>query len=88
MRRAGELTQAVADQLLAAVTSGAADCAARDYGAAVVAGSLRRRMASAGHALTEAAQSAGEHDLSPMVASAAVSVSHAAYRLAGLRGES
>lgn len=87
LRRAGELTVAVADQLRAAVGCGAADLAAQDYGAAVVAGSLRRRMASVGHAITEAAQSAAEHDLSPMVASAAVSVSYAAHRLAELRGE-
>ncbi|MGA5466576.1 hypothetical protein [Mycobacterium sp. NPDC050041] len=65
LQRAGRLRahNGVAGQLQAATTSGADPHAARQYAGAVVAGSLRRRLESAGVALQAAAREAPENDL-------------------------
>jgi len=88
LRRTGELTRQVAVQLQAATTSGAdSGVPVRHYAAPVVADSLRRRVESAGVALTTAADEMAEDDLAPLVQRAAVSVRDCANRLAALRGE-
>jgi replicative DNA helicase len=88
LRRMGELTREVAVQLQAATTSGAdSGVPVPHYAAAVVADSLRRRVESAGVALTAAADGMAEADLAPLVHRAAVSVRDCANRLATLRGE-
>lgn len=87
LRRVGQFRGHVPDRLRDATTSGAAACAARDYAAAVVAESLRRRVETAGHALTTAAPTAAECELAPLVAGAAAAVADCAHRLALLRGE-
>lgn len=61
IRRGAPLPQHAA--LRDAVTSGACGPAVRHYGAAVVAASLRRHLASAGRALQELAESGSEADL-------------------------
>jgi hypothetical protein len=86
IRRTGALNAIVADQVRAATTSGADPGAARHYGAGVVAEALRRRIDSAGTALTAAAADAAEADLAPLVTRAAESVRDCADRLAALRG--
>lgn len=87
LRRTGQLRGLVADRLRDATTCGATPEQVRDLAAAVVAQSLRRRVESAGHALTTAATTAAEVDLAPMVASAAAAVADCAHRLETLRGE-
>ena len=88
LRRTGDLSRQVAVQVQAATTSGAdSGVAVRHYAAAVVADSLRRRVESAGVALTAAAGDMTEADLAPLVHRAAVSVRDCANRLATLRGE-
>lgn len=86
LKRSGSLTPAVADQLKAATTSGADPAALRQYCAATVADSLRRRVASAGAALSSIADQA-EQEIAPMVERAAASVRDCADRLRCLRGE-
>ena len=88
LKRSGALTPAVAEQLKAATTSGADPAAVRQYAAAVVADSLRRRAASAGVALSAIADRSAEADIAPMVERAAASVRDCAERLAALRGKS
>jgi hypothetical protein len=88
LKRSGSLTPAVAEQLKAATTSGADPAAVRQYAAAVVADALRRRVASAGVALSAIADQGTEADIAPMVERAAASVRDCADRLAALRGES
>lgn len=88
LRRIGQLRGSVPDRLRDATTCGAVAEQARDLAAAVVADSLRRRVESAGHALTTAAGMAAEADLAPMVAAAAAAVSDCAHRLQLLRGDS
>ena len=85
--RAGTLTKLVADRLTAATTSGAVPAALRQYACAVVAASLRRRVESAGTALTAAAASSAEADLAPLAERAAAGVIDCAMRLERLRGE-
>lgn len=87
LRRAGKLRGRVADQLKGATTSGADSAAARYYGAAVVSGSLRRRVESAGEALQAMAAAAPECDLAPMVERAATAITDCDRRLTALRGE-
>jgi hypothetical protein len=87
LRRGGTVRRDVALALMDATTAGAVPEAAQYYGAAVVSASLRRRVESAGHALTSAADSAAESDLAPLVARAAAAVTDCAARLAKLRGE-
>lgn len=87
LRRTGKLRGLVPDRLREATTSGALPEAALEYAAAVVADALRRRIESAGAALSAAATTAAEADLAPLVAQAAASVSDCARRLAVLRGE-
>lgn len=71
--------------LIAAATAGGYPEAVRDYAAAVVAGSLRRRVESDGTAMVEAAQVCSEADLPVLVANIAATVSAIAARLATLR---
>jgi replicative DNA helicase len=87
LRRTAALRGHVPDRLREATTSGALPEAALEYAAAVVAEALRRRIESAGAALSAAAMTAAEDDLAPLVAQAAASVSDCAQRLAVLRGE-
>ena len=80
-----EVRKALAD----AVTSGAASAPEplRDYAAAVVAASLRRRIDSAGHALQVAADESAEGEL-PVIATRVASAAQGiADRLKALRGE-
>jgi hypothetical protein len=77
----------VADRLLQATTCGAVPDAVRGYAAAVVAASLRRRVESAGNALTEAAAQLHEDELAPLAQRAAAAVVDCAARLERLRGE-
>ena len=84
--REGKLTKLVADRLNTATTCGAVPAALRGYGSAVVAASLRRRVESAGAALTAAAESMAEADLAPMAERAANAIADCAARLAKLRG--
>ncbi|GJO36588.1 hypothetical protein [Mycobacterium marinum] len=87
LKRAGALTRQVATALMGATTTGATTAAAHNYAAAVVAESLRRRVESAGTALTGMAGTAAEVDLGPLVERAAASVRDCARRLQVLRGE-
>jgi replicative DNA helicase len=73
--------------LINAVTSGAATGLIREYATAVVAASLRRRIESAGAALTAAATEMAEADLTMLVANVSDACIGAAHRLAQLRGE-
>ncbi|WP_152665540.1 DnaB-like helicase N-terminal domain-containing protein [Mycobacterium sp. UM_Kg1] len=86
LRRTGRFTGLVPGRLRGATTSGAARTA-RPYGAAVAAESLRRKVESAGIALTAAAETAAESDLPPMAKSLLDEIVDAAGRLAQLRGE-
>jgi replicative DNA helicase len=65
LQRSGDIHShhGVAGQLQAATTSGADPTAARHYAAAVVAAALRRRVGSAGEALTDIADVAPEDEL-------------------------
>lgn len=85
IRRAGGLSPLVADRLREATTAGAVPEAVPQYAAAVVALSLRRRMESAGNALTTAAASMAESDLAPLVERAAAGITDCAARLEKLR---
>lgn len=87
LRRTGNLKSLVVDQLCTATTCGAASASAGDYACAVVAESLRRRIAAAGDALTVTAWWAAESSLAPLVTRAAESIGSCASRLATLRGE-
>jgi replicative DNA helicase len=87
LRRTGTLRENVAGVLREATTAGACSQAARHYAAAVVAEALRRRVESAGYALSTAADTAAEAELAPMVAGAAAAVADCAHRLEALRGE-
>lgn len=86
-RRQGGPSKPVADRLLQATACGGLALALRGYAAAVVAESLRRRMESAGAALSAAAATMAEDDLAPLAARAAAAVADCAERLARLRGE-
>lgn len=86
LRRTGELNSVVAEKLRSATTCGASGLSVRSYGAAVVAPSLRRRIAAAGEAFTTIAQGSPEADLEPLVERATSSVQSCADRLAKLRG--
>lgn len=86
LRRIGGPRRAVADRLEAATVSGAVPQAIRGYACAVVAASLRRRMESAGAALSAAAESMAEADLGPLAERAAAAVADCAARLEKLRG--
>lgn len=85
LRRTGNLRGNVPARLRSAVTSGACASAVRHYAAATVSDSLRRRIESAGHALTEAARTASEADLAPLVERSAATVVDLERRLAALR---
>jgi replicative DNA helicase len=86
LRRAGRLDRVTANHVQDAATSGAQPGAVRSYAAAVLAEALRRRIDSAGTALTAAAADAAEADLAPLVTRAAESVRDCADRLTALRG--
>lgn len=86
VQRLGKLSGPVQKELLDATTSGATALALRDYASAVVAEALRRRVDSAGTALTAAAREAAEPDLAPIVARAVAAVDDCADRLRTLRG--
>jgi replicative DNA helicase len=90
LRRTARLMRhnGVAGQLQAATTSGADASAAWSYGAAVVAGSLRRRIDSAGIAFQTAASEAAESDLAEHVWVWSSAIAECAGRLRQLRGES
>jgi replicative DNA helicase len=88
LRRQGTLKHFAAKDLQDATTSGAQPLALREYAAAVVADALRRRIASAGVALTTAAADATEAALAPLVSRATVACLDCAGRLDQLRGES
>jgi hypothetical protein len=87
LRRFSAIRGDVAEQLKTATTSGADPGAARFYAAAVVADSLRRRVASAGVALTDTARGSAEADLAPLVTRAATACTDCAERLRHLRGD-
>jgi replicative DNA helicase len=87
LRREGTLKNFALKDLEDATTSGAQPLALREYAAAVVSESLRRRIDSAGMALTTAAVDAAEGDLAPLVARASESIHDCAGRLDQLRGE-
>jgi hypothetical protein len=78
LRRSGALSAAVAEQLKMAMTCGADPVAVRHYFAALVADSLRRRVASAGVALSSAAWDGAEADLAPFANQAAATVADCA----------
>ncbi len=86
LERQGGPSKPVGDLLLAATTSGAIPEVLREYGCAVVAAALRRRMESAGAALTAAADSMAEADLAPLAQRAVAAVTGCAARLEQLRG--
>lgn len=88
LRRVGQLRGGVPDALRDATTCGADSTSARHYAAAVVAGSLRRRVESAGVALTAIAADGAEADIAPLVAWATAACLETAERLRRLRGES
>lgn len=88
LRREGTLKNFALKDLQDAATSGAQPLALREYAAAVVSESLRRRIDSAGVALTTAAADAAEAALAPLVSRATVACLDCAGRLAVLRGES
>ncbi|WP_117427400.1 hypothetical protein [Mycobacterium marinum] len=87
LKRTGALNRQAATALLSATTTGACSSAARYYAAAVVSESLRRKVESAGFALTSAATTAPEADLAPLAERAAAAVQNCARRLESLRGE-
>lgn len=87
LRRIGQFRGNVPDRLREATTAGACPEQAGQLAAAVVAESLRRRVESAGSALSAAAPAAAEWELSPLVATAATAVASCAHRLEMLRGE-
>ncbi len=89
LQRTGEIRRhnGVGGELQRAVTAGADPLAAWHYAAAVVSASLRRRVESAGAALTSAAVTAAEGELTPLVVRSAESVRQCAERLDRLRGE-
>jgi replicative DNA helicase len=85
--RDGGVHRGIALALMDATASGAQPQAARFYAAAVVAGSLRRKVESAGHALIEAATTTAENNLAPLISRTTASCLDCARRLAVLRGE-
>jgi hypothetical protein len=85
--RDGGVHRGIALALMDATASGAVPQASRFYAAAVVAGSLRRRVESAGHALIAAAEDAAESNLAATVSRATVACLDCAGRLAELRGD-
>jgi hypothetical protein len=87
IKHEGHATSIVAERLWKATLSGAESAWRKDYGAAVVAQSLRRRVESSGVALVAASREAAEADLAPLVAKAAATIQDCAERLAALRGE-
>lgn len=87
LSRSGRLTKLVASRLQSATTCGADVGALRQYAAAVVAASFRRRIESLGHALSTTANSAAESTLAPLVSNGAKSIADCADRLEQLRGE-
>ena len=88
LRREGTLKNFALKDLQDAATSGAQPLALRDYAAALVSEALRRRIDSAGVALTTAAADAAEAALAPLVSRATVACLDCAGRLDQLRGES
>lgn len=87
LTRRGWHGRPVGERLRSAINCGAVPEAVRGYCCAVVAASLRRRVESAGAALTEAASSMHEDDLAPLAQRAAAAVVECAARLDRLRGE-
>lgn len=85
--RNGGVHRGIALALMDSTASGAQPAAAQFYAAAVVAGSLRYKVESAGHALTEAATMAAESDLVPLASRLAAEIADCAARLGTLRGE-
>ena len=86
LHRSGRYSAIVADRLTTATTCGAVPAALPGYARAVVSASLRRRVESAGAALTAAAESVREIDLAPLAERAASAVADCAARLEKLRG--
>ncbi|BBZ17074.1 hypothetical protein [Mycolicibacterium gadium] len=86
VRREGTLKHFAAKALADAATSGAQPMAAREYAAAVLSESLRRRIESAGRALVSAATDAAEVELAPLVSKVTVACLDCAARLDELRG--
>lgn len=87
LQRRGGPSGPARDRLLSATASGAVPEALPGYACAAVAASLRRRVESAGAALTAAAASMAEADLAPLAQRAAAGVLDCAARLDRLRGE-
>jgi replicative DNA helicase len=87
LRREGTLKHFAAKDLQDAATSGAQPLALRQYAAAVVAEALRRKIHSAGAALSTAAADAAEADLAPLVSRATVACLDCVGRLDQLRGD-
>ncbi len=89
-QKAGVLSQLQWNALINATTSGAEPFAVHEYAAAVVAGSLRRRVKSAGHQghqLLAAADDCPETDLVRVTQAAVNPIIDCADRLASIRGE-
>lgn len=86
LTRRGMLTRPVAVWLMSATTSGACASAARNYAAALVAESFRRKVESFGHALTSMSASASEVDIAGVVERATTSIRSIEARLRELRG--
>jgi replicative DNA helicase len=87
LRREGTLKNFALKDLQDAATSGAQPLALREYAAAVVSEAFRRRIDSAGVALTTAAREAAEAALAPLVSRATVACLDCAGRLDQLRGK-
>jgi replicative DNA helicase len=82
----GDIDRGIGLALMEATVCGAVPEAARYYASAVVASSLRRKVESAGAALTEAATMVAESDLALLASRVAAGIVDCAARLAKLRG--
>ena len=87
LRRVGQAKGHVLEQFRSSLTTGAVPEAARDYAAAVVAGSLRRRIAGAGDVLVVSAHEVAEANLAPLMERANDAIQDCAARLRQLRGD-
>lgn len=88
LKRHGQADRRTATWLASASTAGAPPESARRYAAVVVSESLRRQTESLGAALTSAASTAAESELSHLVVSGSARIQNIIDRLTQLRGES
>lgn len=93
LQRCGDLGGPAGDLIkrswLDATTAGASEhpFALKSYASAVVSDAFRRRFETLGKALVEAAATAAEHDLMPMLRAAGTEAARHAKRLDQLRGD-